>query len=126
MDGKHVVVQCPANSGSKYYNYKGTFSIVLLALVDNNYNLSCINIGSYGSYSYERIFAKSALQKAVEENSLNIPTGSVILRDEEFPLKTYLMKPYLSNYLVELDSVTVLSGQHESDYQPVYTRRVLR
>ena len=35
MDGKHVVLQCPKNSGSLFFNYEGTFSIVLLAVVDS-------------------------------------------------------------------------------------------
>jgi hypothetical protein len=38
MDGKHVTIQAPKLSGSLYYNYKKTYSIVILALVDPCYN----------------------------------------------------------------------------------------
>lgn len=34
MDGKHFLIDPPLQSGSMYYNYKGDYSVVLLALVD--------------------------------------------------------------------------------------------
>ncbi|XP_022175300.1 uncharacterized protein LOC111037205 [Myzus persicae] len=85
---------CPSNSGSNYYNHKGTFSIVLLALVGHNYNFSFIDIGSYGSNSDAGIFAKSALKRALEENKLDMIPESVILGEEAFLLQTYLMTPF--------------------------------
>lgn len=102
IDGKHIFMECPANSGSNYFNYKGTFSIVLLALVDHNYNFTCIDIGSYERNCDDGIFAKSALKKALEEHVLDTLTDSVILGDNAFPLLPYLMKPYARrNHLTE-------------------------
>lgn len=88
------MIQFPPNTGSNYFNYKGSFSIVLLALVDHNYNFQCIDIGNYGSNSDGGIFEKSMLKKGLEENMLQLPYDAVMLGNEAFPLKTYRMKPY--------------------------------
>ena len=37
IDGKHCNFRAPPNSGSLYFNYKKTFSLVLLAMVDCKY-----------------------------------------------------------------------------------------
>lgn len=40
MDGKHIMLQPPFNSGLYYFNYKHSFSIVLLAVVDADYEFT--------------------------------------------------------------------------------------
>lgn len=107
IDGKHVVIKAPANSGSLHYNYKGTFSTVLMAMVDANYKFIHIDVGSYGRNSDGGIFSHSSLGRALKSNTLNIPDDEplkeapelgpvpyVIIGDEAFPLMTNLMRPF--------------------------------
>lgn len=105
MDGKHIKIQAPPNSGSLYFNYKKYFSIVLLALVDANYKFIIVHVGEMGKNSDGGIFSRSILARKLETNTLNIPGPKtmpgtncvlphVIVGDEAFPLKSYLMRPY--------------------------------
>ncbi|XP_033610873.1 protein ALP1-like [Cryptotermes secundus] len=113
IDGKHVVITAPANSGSLYFNCKKTFSIVLMALVDANYNFIAVDIGAYGKNSDGGIFANSKLGKYLAQKKLNIPEDKpfpetvtpmphVIIGDEAFPLKTYLVRPYPASQEADL------------------------
>jgi hypothetical protein len=63
VDGKHVNNQAPANSGLVYFNYKKTFSIGLLTLIDATYNFIMTDVGSFGRSSDGGIFSHSALRK---------------------------------------------------------------
>jgi hypothetical protein len=105
LDGKHIAIKAPSNSGSLYFNYKGTHSIVLMALVNANYKFLYVDVGCNGRISDGGVFANCSLSTALENNKLNIPEGKplsgqadpspfVIVGDDAFPLKPYLLKPF--------------------------------
>ena len=73
IDGKHVAIKCPADSGTLHYNYKGYFSIVLLAIVDGNYKYLWADVGSEGSASDAGIFNLSLMRQDLEEGRVGFP-----------------------------------------------------
>lgn len=105
LDGKHIRIKKPWNSGSKYFNYKGYFSIVLLAVVDGNGNYVIVDVGSCGGNSDGGIFARSTFGKRLANHTLHVPQEGVLpgtnisvsymfVADDAFPLKDNLMKPF--------------------------------
>ena len=99
IDGKHIRIECPKNSGTLYYNYKGYFSIVLLAICDANYCFTLFDIGSYGSNNNSGVLANSEMGIRFATNDFNLPIAEklngcaykplpyFLLGDEIFPLK---------------------------------------
>lgn len=97
MDGKHCRIDPPLKSGSLYYNYKETFSIVLLALVDAELRFIYIYVGTNGRVSDKGVWNKSTFKTLLERNELKIPQPSplpgtednfpfIIVADEGFTL----------------------------------------
>lgn len=114
IDGKHIRIKKPKNSGSMYYNYKGYFSIGLLAVTDANYNFVVVDVGAYGKDNDAGVFDNCPLKRVLEQGRLKIPKeenlpGSnikapyVLVGDAAFPLKEYIMRPFPEKTTVKGD-----------------------
>ena len=105
IDGKHVGVKCPAHTGTRYYNCKGFYSVILLALVDADYKYLWLDVGANGGCSDAQLFNSSELKNILEDGSIAFPPPSplpeenfnlpyYLLGDDAFALRTWRMKPY--------------------------------
>ena len=107
LDGKHVTVCAPDNTGSEFFNYKGAFSVVLLAVVDASYKFRVIDVGARGRSSDGGTLNNSAFGRALFTGALQLPAPKplpdaedqtprpyVFVADEAFPLKENIMRPY--------------------------------
>jgi hypothetical protein len=85
IDGKHIRIKCPQNSGTLYYNYKHYFSILLEGIADADYKFITIDVGAYGKQSDGRIFFLSNVYKRLETNTFNMPMN--ICHQQSFHLR---------------------------------------
>ncbi|XP_066460992.1 uncharacterized protein [Eleutherodactylus coqui] len=105
VDGKHVRVLQPAHSGSKFFNYKKFFSIVLMAVADAHSKFVCIDVGAYGSTGDSRVLRTSQIGMQILRDGVTLPAPQpfpgtthpvpfVMVSDEAFPLMPNLLRPY--------------------------------
>lgn len=118
VDGKHVVMNAPPNSGSIFYNYKGTHSIVLMGICDANYRFLYVDVGANGRISDGGVFSNCSFHRALNcnENVLNIPAPCelpdrnveipyFLVGDDAFALGKHLMKPYAQRNLSGVERI---------------------
>lgn len=105
VDGKHILIQAPSNHGLYFFNYKGSLIIVLMAVVNANYEFIYVDVGANGRVSDGGVWANSTLSRRLEDGTAGLPDDDQILGsqrtlpyvfvgDDASPLKRYLMKPY--------------------------------
>ncbi|XP_050296651.1 uncharacterized protein LOC126736368 [Anthonomus grandis grandis] len=106
VDGKHVRVNKFSGSGSMNLNYKGYFSIVLMAVVDSDYRFTFIDVGAYGKDCDSSVFQETNFWKFLQRGELNIPEPRplhhtlsetapfVVVGDAAFALNKNLLRPY--------------------------------
>ncbi|XP_063788617.1 uncharacterized protein LOC134944002 [Pseudophryne corroboree] len=97
IDGKHVRITPPSKSGSLYYNYKGFLSIVLMAIVNANYEFIFIDVGKNGRASDGGSLKDTASIGGSSHSKQGL--NFLVVGDEAFALHEYILKPYPHNYL---------------------------
>ena len=124
IDGKHVCIKCPKLSGSRYFNYKG-FSVILQGLVDARCKFLSVDVGAFGRQSDSGVFSQSNLHQHLESGSFPFPQPKqipgtttklpyVILGDQGYHLKDYLMRPYGTDHAVFCRETTVYNSAFSS------------
>ena len=105
IDGKHINIIKPKDSGAYYFNYKKTYSIVLMALVNAKYEFIMVEAGTNGRVSDGGVYSNTKFCDYYENGKLNLPNPSqienfnrdmpyVFVTDDAFPLNENFMKPY--------------------------------
>ncbi|KAM4045321.1 uncharacterized protein ACNLHF_009133 [Anomaloglossus baeobatrachus] len=125
LDGKHVRITQPHNSGSYFYNYKGYFSIILMAPVNANYEFINVDVGMNGRVSDGGVLEHTRFGERLLNGDLNLPptshlTGNlnfVFIGDEAFPLLPNLIKPFPQK--------TLTNERHIYNYRLSRARRVV-
>lgn len=110
IDGKHVQIEAPQNSGSIYFNYHGTFSVVLMAIADADYRIIYADVGCQGRISDGGVFRSTQFYKKLIQNELQLPRPAclseknqakipyILVGDDAFALTENLMKPFPGAY----------------------------
>ena len=69
LDGKHIAMDCPKYSGTQDHNYKGFFSLNLLAVCDDKYNFTIVDVGQYGSNNDSGVLLNSEIGNRFAERT---------------------------------------------------------
>ena len=120
-DGKHIRIIHPPKSGSEFYNYKGFFSIVLMAVVDADYNFIFADVGCQGRISDGGVMKNTIFWKKLVNNALHLPEPTplplslsqnlvdderipvpyFLAGDDAFSLEPNVMKPFAQRALTD-------------------------
>uniref|UniRef100_A0A915E7H4 DDE Tnp4 domain-containing protein n=1 Tax=Ditylenchus dipsaci TaxID=166011 RepID=A0A915E7H4_9BILA len=100
IDGKHIAISRPDNSGSIFYNYKKFYSIVLLAIADAESRFIAVDIGAAGRNSDATLWISSPIRAFMESPAANLPPVGVdglpyvILGDGGFGCTDLIITPF--------------------------------
>ena len=78
--GKLVHIQRPIKCGGQYFNYKRSFSVNMMAVVDAKYRFLYVAVGAQGSANGASVFSESKFGEALysSSNPLSLPPAKII------------------------------------------------
>ena len=104
IDSKHVRILHPPGTGSNYFNYKGFFSIVLLAVAGPNSEFIYADVGCQGRISDGGVLRNTDFYQALEQDKLSIPQPKQLPIDD---ISYEDWKPVIPHYFVGDDAFSL-------------------
>ena len=89
--GKQVSFKSLLNSGLLYHNYKGFFSMILMAICDARYKFTLVDIGSFGSNNDSGVFRNSPIGKALFNDEISLPVAECLGNSPTFGKVPYFL-----------------------------------
>jgi len=83
QDGKHIMIKKPAKSGSSFFSYKQTFTVVLMATVTAAYKFITIDVGFKTS---QHARSKLCPEHCVAQAKAGVELGCPALAPDALPL----------------------------------------
>lgn len=107
INGKHIRIVFPANTRALYRNYKNFYSVVVMAVVNSNYEFIYIDVGKQGRFSDGGVMKATSFFHKLKDGTLHFPENEendeglnfVFVADEAFSLYKHIIKPYYQKNL---------------------------
>lgn len=105
IDGKHIVIRPSPGRGSYYFNYKGSHSIVLMAICDANSEFMYVDVSRNGRMSYGSVWDNSPMSAHIANGTAGLPDDAALPRserslpfvfvaDDAFPLQLHIRRHF--------------------------------
>lgn len=119
IDGKHIRIIRPCDSGCLYYNYKKYVSINILAVCNLNYEYIHVDVGSYGKSSDSTIYCKSSFCNEIQEKLLGIRHSRTSSNNKQRCASSFCTSRRRSFSLIRLCATTLRWQQFDTQTKSI-------